>query len=99
MKAPWSNQTGLAKWIAMSATALGISLGLCGLNLASFSLVGWSGSHASHSGQSRITDHAGAFLMDAAYAEALAIIVSAVLLVLLIVIWVIREVFMLVRKD
>lgn len=30
--APWTGKTGRAKWIAVLATVLVISLGLCGLN-------------------------------------------------------------------
>jgi hypothetical protein len=36
MKMPWEDRTGLAKAAAVLATGFGISLGLCGLNLAGY---------------------------------------------------------------
>ena len=32
MKAPWQDKTGLAKWVAIFSTSLGVATGLCGLN-------------------------------------------------------------------
>jgi hypothetical protein len=36
MKAPWRDKTGLAKWVAIFATTLGVATGLCALNPLGF---------------------------------------------------------------
>ena len=88
MKAPWSNKTGLSKWVAIFATTLGVATGLCGLNFMSFMLVGGSGGTSSK--WDRFSENFGTFLIVAAYVEVFVMIVSAGALFALAVLMIVR---------
>jgi hypothetical protein len=63
MKMPWQNRTGLAKAAAVLASALVVSLGLCGMNFAAVTGL-------------RPPNVFRPFLMIAAWIELLAIVLS-----------------------
>jgi len=70
MRALWTNKTGFAKWMTLFATALLISLGLCGANFGTFFL-------GTRFLPAQPRDTATVVLIITAYIEAAAIIISA----------------------
>ena len=66
--APWTNKTGLAKAATILATVLGVSLGLCGLNIVAST--------------GNAPDPLGLLLFIAAFPEGAGIFVGAIGLVL-----------------
>ena len=85
MKTPWANEIGLARLIAIFASALGIATGLCGLNFLGLISLGGNRHPAVVS-----------FLAFAAYAELLVMAVSFVALIILAVVYIVRT---LLNKD
>lgn len=68
MKMPWTGKSGMARAAAVLATVLGVSLGLCGANIAI----------ATHASNPAIP-----YLLGTAYVETAGIFVGAVGLVIL----------------
>ena len=91
MKAPWRDKTGLAKWVAIFSTSLGIATGLCGLNFASFMLVGATGSGRAQPLFGHASENIGIILIMAGYVEVLVIGISLVALFALAVVMVVRQ--------
>ena len=85
MPAPWTNKTGLARLIAISASTLGIATGLCGLNFVGVMSFG-GGTHKSVMN----------FLAYAAYAELLIMLISLAALIVLALLSLVRS---LLHKD
>jgi hypothetical protein len=73
MKMPWEGRSGLARWIAIYATLLLVSSGLCGANAGLWSLL----DSASKANPYSIADWAGILLMITGFVEWLGIIVGA----------------------
>ncbi len=91
MKAPWRDKTGLAKWVAIFSTSLGIATGLCGLNFASFMLVGATGSGQAQPLFGHASENIGIILIMAGYVEVLVIVISSVALFVLTVVMIVRQ--------
>ena len=93
MKAPWRDKTGLAKWVAIFATLLGIATGLCGLNFVGvlfFVPFGGGNPPAPVTFGEKIHSAIGAILTVAAYVELLVMVVSLVALVVLGIVWMVQ---------
>jgi ABC-type antimicrobial peptide transport system permease subunit len=85
MEMPWANKTGIAKLVAIFATALGIAAGLCGANFVAVMLVplGGPGPQAPPTLRERISDAVGATLSVTAYLELATILISLAALIVL----------------
>jgi hypothetical protein len=79
MKAPWTNKTGLAKLLAIFATLLGVSFGLCGVNFIAvlrFVPLSGPGRQGPATLQDRWVDFLGGVLSVTAYLELAGMIVG-----------------------
>lgn len=94
VKAPWRDKTGLAKWVAIFATTLGIATGLCGLNfIGVLFLVPLSGGNAP--AKETVWDWVHEVIADlltiGAYVEVFVIASSLVALLVLAIIMITRQ--------
>ncbi len=80
MKMPWQGKTGLAQVFAILASALTISLGLCGVNAVLYSSIRFPGSGLA------------GLIMFTGMAETIGILFSAAGLLLLTIVWIVREI-------
>jgi hypothetical protein len=86
MEMPWANKTGIAKLVAIFATALGIAAGLCGANFVAVMLfvpLGGPRPQAPPTLRERISDAVGATLSVTAYLELATILISLAALIVL----------------
>lgn len=80
MEMPWKGTSGAAKFVAIFATSLGISVGLCGANfVAVITATSTGGTSAWSAARNAVIR----FLVFAGYAEVLAIVVSLVGLIVM----------------
>ena len=94
MKGPWTDKTGLAKWVAIFSTSLGIATGLCGLNFVGvLFLVPMGGGipPAKVTGWDWIHGFITGVLTVGAYAEVLVIGISLAALFVLAVVMIVRQ--------
>ena len=101
MKALWRDKTGLAKWIAIFATTLGVATGLCGLNFVGVVLfvpLAGSAPPAPVTIGDRIHEAISALLTIAAYLELTVMAVSLAALFVLGIVWTVQAISPLNRK-
>jgi hypothetical protein len=93
---PWRKRTGLAKAAAILATILLVSLGLCGINFVALTNMSGIGVSNAHYG---IATSLSTFFLILGVVEYVAIVFSALALVVVTLLWLIRTIWKKLKKQ